>query len=136
MLTNAKKAALVVAGTAAEKFMDKIGDQQEVMAGIADIIIELFAFESALLRTEKIIGKQGEAAAKLPIAYTQSYASKALATIEVAARRVIAYCAEGDEGRMRTVILRRLLKHDPLNTIAVETFIAERNIEAGRYVAM
>ncbi|MEO8726384.1 MAG: acyl-CoA dehydrogenase family protein, partial [Acidobacteriaceae bacterium] len=85
-LANAKKAGLVAAGTAAERFMDKLSDQQEVLAAIADIIIELYAIESAVLRTEKIIARAGEAGAALPIAYTRAYVSGAMVKIEVAAR--------------------------------------------------
>ncbi len=135
-LTNAKKVALVTAGTAAEKYMDKLADQQEVLAGIADVVIELFAMESAILRTMKIVASKGEAAAALPIAYTCNYVSDAMVTIEVAARRVIAYCVEGDDARVRTGILRRLLKHEPANVIAIRQQIAQRVIETGRYTAV
>lgn len=134
-LAQAKKVALVAAGTAAERYMDKIADQQEILAAIADIIIELFAMESAVLRTEKIVSTRGETAAALPVAYTRNYVADAMVTIEVAARRVVAYCSEGDEARMRTGILRRLLRHEPTDTIGVRQQIAARITEAGRYTA-
>jgi alkylation response protein AidB-like acyl-CoA dehydrogenase len=135
-LANAKKVGLVAAGSAAERFMDKLADQQEILAAIADIILELYAMESAILRAVKFAEKQGEAAAKLPIAYTQAYVSDAMVNVEVAARRVIAFCNEGDDARVRTGILRRLLKHDPTDVIGVKQTIAQRLVEAGRYVAL
>jgi alkylation response protein AidB-like acyl-CoA dehydrogenase len=134
-LANAKKVGLVAAGTAAERFMDKLADQQEVLAAIADVIMEVYTMESAILRALKIAEKSGEAAAALPIAYAQNYVSDAMVTVEVAARRVIAYCTEGDDTRMRTTILRRLLKHDPADVFTLRQKIAQRVIEAGRYVA-
>jgi hypothetical protein len=84
----------------------------------------------------KFAEKQGEAAAKLPIAYTHAYVSDAMVNVEVAARRVIAFCNEGDDARVRTGILRRLLKHDPTDVIGVKQTIAQRLVEAGRYVAL
>ncbi len=133
-LANAKKVALIAAGTAAERFMEKLGDEQEVMGNIADAVIEIFAMESAILRTQKMIAAGGEASAQLGIAMTQAYCSGAMLKIEIAARRVIAYCVEGDDARIRTGILRRLLKHEPANLIALGRYIANRTIEAGKYV--
>jgi butyryl-CoA dehydrogenase len=133
-LTNAKKAGLVAAGTAAERFMTELADQQEVLASIADIIIEIYAMESAVLRTQKIAEQKGEAAAQFAVACTQNYVSDAMAKIEVAARRVVTYCTEGDDTRMRVGILRRLLKHEPTDAIRVRQQIAQRVLEAGKYV--
>jgi len=127
--------ALVAAGTAAERYMTELQDQQEVLAGIADCIIEIFAMESGILRALKIAETQGEAAAALPIAYARSYVSDAMVTVEVAARRVVAYCVEGDDARVRIGVLRRLLKHEPLDAIGVRQQIAHRVVEAGRYIA-
>ena len=104
------------------------------MAALADIIIEVFAMDSALLRTLKLIQARGEPGSALPIAMTQVYLSEAMARIEVAARKVVAAASEGDNLRIQTTILRRLLKHDPTNTIALRQQIAARMIDAGKYV--
>jgi butyryl-CoA dehydrogenase len=133
LVANMKKLALFAAGAASQKYMDKIVDQQEIMAALADIVTETFASESCLLRAQKIASKQGEAAAALPIAMTQSYIADAMAKVEAAARRVVAAVAEGDMLRTQTAILRRLVKHDPVNTIALREQIAARVLEAGRY---
>jgi alkylation response protein AidB-like acyl-CoA dehydrogenase len=134
LVTNAKKIALFTAGAASQKYMQAIADQQEIMGALADIIIETYAMESALLRTEKIIQNQGETAATLPIAMTQVYLADAFAKIEAAGKKVIAAVAEGDMLRTQLAILRRLTKYEPVNTIALRQQIAKRSLEAGKYV--
>jgi len=134
LLANAKKTALFVAGVASQRYMMELAEQQEVMAALADVIIEVFAMDSALLRTLKLIQKQGESASALAVAMTQVYLSEAMARIEVAARKVLAAAAEGDNLRIQTAILRRLVKHEPTNTIALRQQIAVKVIEAGKYV--
>jgi len=133
LLANAKKAALFVAGVASQRYMMELAEQQEVMAALADVIIEVFAMDSALLRTMKLVQAQGESTAALPVAMTQVYLSEAMARIEVAARRVLAAAAEGDNLRIQTTILRRLMKHEPTNVIGLRQQIAIRTIEAGKY---
>jgi butyryl-CoA dehydrogenase len=113
--------------------MMDLAEQQEVMAALADMIIQVFAMDSALIRTMKLVQSQGESAAALPVAMTQVYLSEAMARIEVAARRVLAAAAEGDNLRIQTTILRRLMKHEPTNVIALRQQIATRTIEAGKY---
>jgi len=133
LLANAKKTALFVAGVASQRYMTDLAEQQEVMAALADIIIEVFAMDSAVLRTQKLLAAQGEGTSALPIAMTQVYLSEAMARIEVAARRVLAAAAEGDNLRIQIAILRRLVKHDPVNVIGLRQQIAARTIEAGKY---
>jgi alkylation response protein AidB-like acyl-CoA dehydrogenase len=133
LLANAKKTALFVAGVASQRYMTDLGEQQEVMAALADIIIEVFAMDSAVLRTQKLLAAQGEGTSALPVAMTQVYLSEAMARIEVAARRVLAAAAEGDNLRIQIAILRRLVKHDPVNVIGLRQQIAARTIEAGKY---
>ncbi|HYG97854.1 MAG TPA: acyl-CoA dehydrogenase family protein [Terriglobales bacterium] len=133
LIANAKKIGLLVAGAASQKYMQAIADQQEVMGALADIIIETFAMESAVLRAQKIATTRGEAAAKLPIAMAQVYVEKAMNTIEARAKRLIAAVAEGDMLRTQMAILRRLLKYEPYNTIVLRQQIAAKLIETGKY---
>jgi len=134
LVGNAKKVALFAAGVASQRYMMELAEQQEVMAALADIIIEVFAMDSVLLRTLKLVQSKGESGSALAIAMTQVYLSEAMARIEVAARRVVAAASEGDNLRIQTTILRRLLKHDPANTIALRQQIAAKIIDAGKYV--
>ena len=134
LVAKAKKLGLFAAGAATQKYMQAIQDQQEVMGAIADVVIETYAMETAVLRTQKLIENNGEAASELPIAMTQVYLSQAMEKIEAAARKVIAAVADGDMMRTQMAILRRLAKHEPFNTIAARQKIAQRVVDAGKYV--
>jgi alkylation response protein AidB-like acyl-CoA dehydrogenase len=133
LVANAKKLGLFVAGAATQKYMQAIQDQQEVMGAIADMTIEIYAMESAVLRAQKIAEQKGEAAAALPIAMARVYMTQALEKIEAAARKVIANVADGDMLRTQMAILRRLAKYEPFNTIALRQQIAAQTIQRGKY---
>src|SRR6202012_4758397 len=106
---------------------------QEVMGAIADMVIEVFAMESAIVRAEKIVAGQGSEASSIPVAMARVYADKAMSTIELSARKVIAAVAEGDTLRTQLTILRRLSKHDAADTIGLRRTIARHIIHAGKY---
>jgi len=133
LVRSAKKLGLFVAGAATQKYMQAIQDQQEIMGAIADMVIETYAMESAVLRAQKIVERNGENAASLPIAMTRVYLSQAMEKIEAAAKKVIAAVADGDMLRTQLAILRRLAKHEPFNTIELRQQIAQRVIERGKY---
>jgi butyryl-CoA dehydrogenase len=97
------------------------------------MVIEAYAMESAVLRAEKLVAANGEAASGLPIAMTQVYVAQAMEKVEAAARKVLAAVADGDMLRMQMAILRRLAKYDPFDTIAARRLIAQRVLEAGKY---
>ncbi len=130
LLASAKKLALFSAGSATERYMQKLADEQEVLGALADIIIAVFTMESAILRAEKIAAK---APASIAIAMAQLYAAKAMDTVELNARRVIAAVAEGDMAQTQFAILRRLAKHDPADTIGLGRQVAQHMIRAGKY---
>ena len=132
-VSSAKKLGLFAAGAATQKYLQAIQDQQEVMGAIADMVIEIYAMESAVLRTMKIAAKNGEAAAALPIAMTRVYLAQAMDKTESAARKIIAAVADGDMLRTQLAILRRLGKHEPYNTIEFRQQIAQKVIEQGKY---
>jgi len=133
LLAHAKKLALFAAGSASQKYMQTMADQQEIMGALADCIMEVYALESAILRAEKLVAAKGEAAAKQAIAMTQYYAMKAFDRVELGSRKVIAAVAEGDMLRTQMAIVRRLAKHEPSNTIALSRQIAQHVLAAGRY---
>jgi alkylation response protein AidB-like acyl-CoA dehydrogenase len=133
LVAGAKKLGLFVAGAATQKYMQAIQDQQEVMGAIADMTIEIYAMETAVLRAQKIAEQKGEAAAAMAIAMTRVYLAQAFDRVEAAAKKVIADVADGDMLRTQMAILRRLAKHDAVNTIALRQEIAQKTIEAGKY---
>jgi len=134
LVANAKKLGLFAAGAATQKYMQAIQDQQEVMGAISDMVIETYAMESAVLRTQKLIERNGESLSSLPIAMTRVYLSSAMEKIEAAAKKVIAAVAEGDTLRTQLAILRRLAKHAPFNVIELRQQIAQKVLDAGKYV--
>jgi alkylation response protein AidB-like acyl-CoA dehydrogenase len=133
LVAQAKKLGLFVAGAATQKYMQGIQDQQEIMGAIADMAIETYAMESAVLRAQKIIQAKGEDGATYPIAMARVYLSQAMEKVESAARKVIAAVADGDMMRTQLAILRRLAKHEPFNTIELRQQIAQKMIEQGKY---
>jgi len=133
LVGQAKKLGLFAAGAATQKYMQTIQDQQEIMGAIADMVIETYAMESAVLRAWKMVETKGEPVASLSIAMTRVYLSQAMEKIEAAAKKVIAAVADGDMLRTQLAILRRLAKHEPFNTIELRQQIAGKIIERGKY---
>jgi alkylation response protein AidB-like acyl-CoA dehydrogenase len=131
---NAKKVGLMTLGTAAQKFMMKLGDQQEILIGIADIIMDAYAMESAILRAQKLAAAQGEAAAARYLDITRVFCNDAVERIDARAKNTLAGMAEGDELRTLLAALRRFTKLTPVNTIAARQRIADVMIEANKYV--
>jgi alkylation response protein AidB-like acyl-CoA dehydrogenase len=136
LLASAKKLTLFAAGAATQKYMAKLADEQEVMGAISDMIIEVYAMESAILRAEKMSsansGKESDAPT-IPVAMARIYADRAMSIIELAARKVIATVAEGDMLRTQLTILRRLAKHDTADTVTLRRQVARHVIQAGKY---
>ena len=128
LLASAKKISLFCSGAASQKFGNDLGEQQEVMGALADILSEVLALESSILRTEKM-NKPSSMAVKL----TKYYGAHSFRVIESAAERVLAAVAEGDMLRTQMTIFRRLSKHEPVNTIALGREISAAMVEAGRY---
>jgi alkylation response protein AidB-like acyl-CoA dehydrogenase len=133
IVSNAKKLGLFAAGIASQKYMQAIQDRQEIMGTIADMVIETYAMESALLRTRKLVANTGERQCELPIAMTRIYLESAIEKIESAAKKIVAAVSEGDTLRSQMAIVRRLVKHDPFDTIALREVVAEKIIQAGKY---
>jgi alkylation response protein AidB-like acyl-CoA dehydrogenase len=132
-LANCKKAIIAVLGSAALKYRDKASEQQEVLAAASDMIMDVYAMESAILRTEKLSLTRDEAQCKLQIDATRVFASDAIQRVERNARTAIATMFEGDELRMMLGVLRRYMKFTPFDTVAARRRIAESITEAGRY---
>jgi alkylation response protein AidB-like acyl-CoA dehydrogenase len=130
---NAKKVALMALGTAAQKYMMALAEQQEILMGIADIITDAFAMESAILRAQKLSAAQGEEAAARYLDMTRVFCNDAVERIEAHAKNTLAGMSEGDELRTLLAALRRFTKLTPMNTIAARQRIADVLIKANKY---
>ncbi len=132
LLTASRKIALFAAGVASQRFMAALQDQQEVMADLADMIAQVFALESALLRARKLAAA-GKSSAEPAAAMTGLLADETISLAEPAARRVLAACSEGDMLRTQLAILRRLARYTPADTVALSRTVARHAIQLERY---
>src|SRR5688572_11153778 len=130
---NGKKVALMTLGTAAQKYMMTLGDQQEVLLGIADIIMDTYAMESSILRAQKLAASQGEDAAARYIDMTRVFCNDAVERIEARAKNTLAGMSEGDELRTLLAALRRFTKLTPMDTIKARQRIADVLVEGNRW---
>ena len=101
---------------------------------VADIIMDTYAMESAILRTKKMAAAQGEEAVALYVDMTRVFCNDAVERIEADAKNTLAAMAEGDELRTLLAALRRFTKMTPMNTVVARQRIANAMIEANRYV--
>ena len=131
---NAKKIALMVLGTAAQKYMMDLQNQQEVLLNCADIIMGAYQMESAILRALKFAQASGEDAAGRYLDMTQVFCNDAIQRVEMKARNTVAAMTEGDETRVLLTALKRFTKNNfPINTIAARQRIADMLITANTY---
>ncbi len=132
VLASTRKIALFAAGVASQRYMTALQDQQEIMADLADIITQVYALESALLRARKLAAASKNTFA-VAAAMTGLIAEEALSLAEQAGRRILAACGEGDTLRTQLAILRRLAKSTPADTIGLSRKVAAACIAAERY---
>ncbi len=132
ILDAIKKIGLFAAGVASQRYMAALQDQQEVMADLADIITQVFALESALLRARKLAAA-GKSTAAVAAAMTSLLAEESLSMAEQTARRVLAACGEGDILRTQLAILRRLSRFTPVDSVALSQTIAKQCVQLERY---
>jgi alkylation response protein AidB-like acyl-CoA dehydrogenase len=128
-----KKVVLMLAGTAMQRYGDKLQDEQEVLTYLADILIDTYAAESALLRAQRAVS-DGSPAAHLQADTAGVYVHEAAGRIELAARHCLAAMSEGDTLRTQLAALRRVLKVIPANTVAMRRRSAEATVAKGAYL--
>ncbi|MBI1770096.1 MAG: acyl-CoA dehydrogenase family protein [Bacteroidetes bacterium] len=132
-LANLKKAGLVVAGAAVQKFMMKLSDEQEVLMNLADMLIEIYVAESVLLRVEKLISQRGEKACEIQKEMALIYLHSAVEKAASAGKQAVYAFAEGDELRLMMLGLKRFAKIDPYNLKNARRKVANYAIEKGEY---
>jgi alkylation response protein AidB-like acyl-CoA dehydrogenase len=132
-LANLKRAGLIVAGSAVQKFMTKLSEEQEVLMNLADMLIELYVAESTLLRVEKLIGQRGEKSCEVQKEMAINYLHHAVEKAASCGREAIMAFADGDELRLLLMGLKRFTKVDPYNLKEARRKIANYVIEKGEY---
>lgn len=133
VVENFKKVVLMVAGSAAQKLMQTLAKEQEILMNIADLAIWTYVSESALLRTQKIVEMKGEAAAKDQIAMTKIWLYDTADRINKAAKDAINSFVDGDEKRMMLMGLKRFTKSNDENVKELRQQIAQTLIEEGKF---
>lgn len=134
VIKNLKKAILMVAGAALQKFMTKFEQEQEIIMNLADMMIELYVAESTLLRVEKLISIRGEEACTLQKDAALIYLHDAVEKTNIAGKSAIMSFAEGDELRVMLMGLKRFTKIEPMNLKEARRRIAEASIEKNSYI--
>ncbi len=128
-----KKVALMVLGTAMQTYGQKLNDEQEVLGYAADIMIDTYAAESAVLRA-RAASASAHPHAGLHEAAARTFVNEAALRVEGTARNALAAMADGDTLRVLLAALRRVLKVTPINTVALRRRLAEASVERGRYI--
>ena len=132
-IKNFKKAALMIAGSAVQKFMMSLSKEQEILMNLADILIGIYTAESALLRAEKLVSIKGETACQDQIDMAKTYINSVADSIYLAGKEAINSYAEGDELRMMQMGLKRFTKTEPYNAKEARRRIAAKLIDAGKW---
>ena len=132
LVHNAKKIALLTLAIAHQKYGAQLEQQQEIIMNLSDIIMEVFAMESSLLRSRKLTTAGGGGGVNAADACAV-YLRDAIARAELSSRTVLSACAQGDELRRNLSRLRVYASHDPVNAIALRRQIAGRLLASERY---
>lgn len=130
VISNLKKAGLLVAGGAVQKLAATLQKEQEVVMNIADMIGYVYLAESALLRVEKLTEQRGQDAVPVQLDMARVYLHTAVDHVYLAGKEALNAFAEGDELKMMLMGLRRFTKTEPYNTKAARQRVAKRLIEA------
>ena len=131
-LAQAKKIFLLAAGTAMQKFREGLAEQQEIVASLANIAMDIYAMESSLRRAQKAFAKRGESASVMGDA-ARAFVYDAMDRIEKDARTALAASADGDTLITQLAVLRRFAKHAPIDTIAIRRRVADAVLAQDRY---
>lgn len=130
---NFKKAILMTAGAAVQKLMMTLAKEQEILMNIADMMIEAYVCESALLRAEKITQMKGEQEAEAYLSMARVYINDAADKIWISGKNALNSFTDGDEQKMMLIGLKRFTKTQPLNTKELRRSIADRLIAANKF---
>jgi alkylation response protein AidB-like acyl-CoA dehydrogenase len=133
VVANCKKIFLQSAGGAVQKYREKLADEQELVAALSNIVMEIYAMESSLLRAQKAANSKGQAAAQPMIDAVRVFISDAAERVEHEAKRAIAAFHEGDMLTTQMSVLKRFAKRAPVDTIALRRNVAKAVQSQERY---
>ena len=133
VVANCKKIFLQSAGGAVQKYREKLADEQELVAALSNIVMEIYAMESSLLRAQKAAHAKGQAAAQPMIDAARVFISEAAERVEHEAKRAIAALHEGDMLTTQMSVLRRFAKRAPVDSIALRRNVAAAVQSQDRY---
>ena len=133
MLTTCKKILLISVGAAVNKFLDSLAEEQEVLAMMADIIMEIFAAESGLVRAQKHAAAKGEKKAVYHIAAVKIYMNDMVPKVVHWAKQILVASAEGEHLSDRLAVVDKLSAYPPVDTIKLRRLIAEKVLKTKRY---
>lgn len=134
LIKMAKKLFLMCGAQAVQKYQMKLEQEQEILSLLADMMIAVFAMESTLLRTQKRMAKQGEAAVTNAIEMTEVFIHEQFTSVEQAAKDILAAMESGDTLKTQLSIVKKLTRRSSLNTLGIKRNIAARVISAEKYV--
>jgi len=132
-LAQAKKIFLLAAGAAVQKFREKLGEQQEIVAALSNIVMEVYAMESSLRRAQKCAAVGNDSTATLQADAARAFVYDATDRIEKEARTALAATDQGDTLLTQLAVLRRFAKHAPLDTTAIRRRLAAAVLAQDRY---
>jgi butyryl-CoA dehydrogenase len=131
-IDNARKLGLLLAGAAFQRYREKLESEQEIIAGLSDILTEVYLMQSAALRAVKL--RQSRSShAELAEKMAQVVVAEGMERVENASHRLLPAVADGDMLRAESAMARRLLKRDWIDTIALRRKVAASALESGRY---
>ena len=133
LVEGAKKVALLVAGSAVERFLMGLEKEQEVIGVLSNLVMDVYAMESLLLRTLKKLSARGTESSAAEVAATRVFIYDACDRTDVEAHRALARIAEGDTLRAQLAMLRRFLRRTPPDTIELRRRVADRALDLNRY---
>ena len=134
-VASMKKVALMVLGTGMQTYGDRLAEEQEVLLAAADIVIDVFGSESAVLRALRVAGtRSGQADPVLHEAAARVFTNDAAVRVEASAKTALAAMAQGDTLRTLLAGLRRLLKVAPINTVELRRRLADAAVERKSYL--
>jgi alkylation response protein AidB-like acyl-CoA dehydrogenase len=132
-LAQAKKTFLLAAGTAVQKFREKLSDEQEIVASLSNVVMEIYGMESVLRRTQKAAAARGDAATSVMADATRAFIYGASDRVEKEARTALVATLEGDMLRTQLAVLKRFSKHEPVDIIALRRRVSDAVLAQDRY---